>query len=138
MSAKDLYHDVVRAALERDGWAITHDPYTISVARRDVYVDLGAERTLGAERGGTKIAVEIKGFIGPSMVRDLENAVGQFLIYRVHLSDHEPDRTLYLAVSEKVFDNALQEPIAQRPIDRLGIRIMVFRPEEERIVQWIN
>jgi len=31
MPAKDVYHDRVRAALIRDGWAITHDPYTIPI-----------------------------------------------------------------------------------------------------------
>ena len=25
--AKDLYHNVVKKALEDDGWIITHDPY---------------------------------------------------------------------------------------------------------------
>ena len=28
--AKDLYHDAVKAALETDGWTITHDPYYLT------------------------------------------------------------------------------------------------------------
>jgi hypothetical protein len=27
--AKDLFHDVVRRALEKEGWTITHDPYSV-------------------------------------------------------------------------------------------------------------
>ncbi len=30
MPAKDTYHDAVRHALVKDGWTITHDPFTIS------------------------------------------------------------------------------------------------------------
>jgi len=26
MSRKDTFHDIVRRALEKDGWTITHDP----------------------------------------------------------------------------------------------------------------
>ncbi len=29
MPAKDLFHDSVRNALEKDGWTITADPYTL-------------------------------------------------------------------------------------------------------------
>lgn len=60
--AKDKYHDAVKNALVKDGWTITHDPYRISFGIERVYVDLGAERMLAAERGKEKIAVEIKTF----------------------------------------------------------------------------
>ena len=30
MSAKDRFHDVVKTALQKDGWRITHDPLTKS------------------------------------------------------------------------------------------------------------
>ena len=29
MPQKDSYHDSVRKALEKDGWTVTHDPFTI-------------------------------------------------------------------------------------------------------------
>ena len=31
MSAKDVFHEVVKKALQKDGWQITHDPLSISV-----------------------------------------------------------------------------------------------------------
>ena len=52
MPARDLYHDVVRNALSKDGWAITHDPYRLPWGRKDLYVDLGAEKLLAAEKAG--------------------------------------------------------------------------------------
>lgn len=48
--AKDIYHDIVRSALEKDGWTITQDPLRITIGARGVYVDLGAEKLLIAER----------------------------------------------------------------------------------------
>ena len=50
-------------------------------------MDLGAEcSTLGAERGGRTIAVEIQSFLGFSRLRDLEEAIGQYQVYRVVLA----------------------------------------------------
>lgn len=59
MPARDIYHQQVREALTKDGWAITHDPLRLSWGRKDVYVDLGAERLLAAEKGTQRIAVEV-------------------------------------------------------------------------------
>jgi len=78
--AKDIYHDTVRTALEKDGWTITDDPLTLRVGLRDVFVDLGAQKLLAAEREGQKIAVEIKSFISQSLVKDWENALGQYIL----------------------------------------------------------
>ena len=79
MPAKDIYHDAAKQALINDGWTITHDPYTIKIGRRDVFVDLGAEKLLAAEKEGRKIAVEIKSFVGRSEIADLQDALGQFI-----------------------------------------------------------
>jgi hypothetical protein len=48
----------------------------LAIGERDLYVDLGAEKLLIADRGSQKIAVEVKSFISPSPVKDLENALG--------------------------------------------------------------
>ncbi|MGC1310537.1 MAG: element excision factor XisH family protein [Phormidesmis sp.] len=32
MSARDIFHNAVKAALQKDGWIITHDPLTIDLA----------------------------------------------------------------------------------------------------------
>src|SRR5215831_8065 len=82
MPAPDIYHPVVKNALIKDGWTITHDPYTLTFGQRNVFVDLGAERLIAAERQHDKIAVEIKGFQSASDIRDLEMALGQYVFYR--------------------------------------------------------
>lgn len=101
--AKDIYHDTVRTALEKDGWTITQDPLRLTIGGRGVYVDLGAEKLIVAEREGRKIAVEIKSFIGASPVKDLEAALGQYILYEDILARNQPGRTLYLAVHEEVY-----------------------------------
>lgn len=45
MPAPDLYHDVVCTALIKDGWKITDDPLVLTIGRRSVFVDLGAQKT---------------------------------------------------------------------------------------------
>jgi len=138
MSARDVYHDACKKALIRDGWEITHDPYTLTVARKDVFMDLGAERPLAAEKEGEKIAVEIKSFRGPSDLRDFELALGQYLFYRSLITRYDPGRRLYLAVSEIAFANTFQEPIIKPALEDFNLPIIVFRPREERIVEWIS
>ena len=95
MSAKDATHNVVRKALEKDGWTITQDPYYIKVGGVELYIDLGAEAMVAAEREGQKIAVEIKSFLGASSISEFHTALGQFFNYRLALEEKEPDRELY-------------------------------------------
>lgn len=138
MPAKVLYHDAVKNALIKDGWVITHDPLTISAGRRDVYVDLGAEQPLAAEKDGRKIAVEVKSFRGASDVRDLEVALGQYVFYRSLLVRSEPERKLYLAVPNNVFLNLFTEPIATPALEDLQVAIVTFNADKEEIVKWIS
>jgi hypothetical protein len=49
------------------------------MGKRDAYVDLGAERLLAAEKEGRKIGVEVKSFVGASILKDLEQALGHCL-----------------------------------------------------------
>ena len=75
--AKDIYHEIVRVALEKDDWSITADPYKLLMTnRRPLQVDLAAEKMIAAEKGATKIAVEIKSFLSDSFMRDWYTAVG--------------------------------------------------------------
>lgn len=99
--AKDFYHENFREALERDGWRITHDLYPLRVGSIGYEIDYGAEKLIAAEKGNEKIAVELKGFTGPSDVNEFHKAVGQFNDYFVALEMIEPDRVLFLAVPEE-------------------------------------
>jgi hypothetical protein len=137
MPQDDLYHDSVIRALTVDGWTITDDPLTLSFKGKVVYVDLGAERTIGAERDGQRIAVEIKSFLHPSDVHDLREAVGQFVLYRDLLRVIQPDRLLYLAVPEHAYEGIFSHPLGQLVLESEGLRLIVFELDRERIVRWV-
>jgi hypothetical protein len=137
MPAKDIYHDSVKNALIKDGWTITHDPLILKWGHKDLYVDLGAEQLVAAEKEGRKIAVEVKSFVSPSEVEDLETAVGQFVLYHDIMSRTEPDRVLYLAVRAAVFSSVFEEPIGQVLLENQRVKLVVFDPQAEVIVKWI-
>ena len=139
MPAKNLFHDAVVRALIADGWVITNDPLTVSFGGRDLFVDLAAEQiTIGAERAGRKIAVEVQSFLSPSPVHDLHAAVGQYDVYRAVLSEIDPDRILYLAVSREVYERVLADRFGQFIVSSLRIKLLVFDETNERVVQWIE
>lgn len=137
MPARNIYHAAVVQALTADGWTVTHDPLTLAFGGKDLFVDLGAERrALAAEKAGRKIAVEIQSFLSPSPVRDLQEAVGQYEVYRAVLEETEPERLLYLAVPRHVNEGVLSERFGQLIISRLNLRLLVFDEQRQRILQW--
>ena len=69
---------------------------------RITYVDLGVEKLLAAEKEGQQIAIEVKSFLNPSPVKDLEQALGQYIMYSQVLSKLQQNR-LYLAIPQAVF-----------------------------------
>lgn len=137
MPAKDLYHDCVPNALIKDGWTITHDPYRVRIEERDAYINLAAERPFAAEKGDERIAVEVKSFIGPSELRDFEVALGQYCFYKCLIEKDDPGRSMFLAVTDIAYTNTFQRPIVRVALDRIPIPLIVFRPSQERILQWI-
>ncbi len=134
--AKDVFHNAVKVALQKDGWKITHDPYELSVGGVEMYIDLGAKQLLGAERNNSKIAVEIKSFIGPSLISEFHTAHGQYLDYYYALEEQEPNRILYLAVPLKVYKKFFTLQFIQNTVQRSQLNLLVYNPEEEVIFQW--
>ncbi|MEL7072350.1 MAG: XisH family protein [Cyanobacteria bacterium J06581_3] len=137
MPAKDIYHDQVKSALIKDGWTITHDPLLIRLTKKKLYVDLGAERIIAAERGTEKIAVEIKSFTRPSDMKDLEEALGQCVLYSRLLARYEPDRTVYLAVSEDVYVSVFEEEAGQILIQDGLLKVVTFNADQEELIRWV-
>ena len=138
MPAKDIYHNNVRTALEKDGWTITNDPLPLKIGKRTLNVDLGAEKLFAAEKQGRKIAVEVKSFVSASPVNDLEEAVGQYIIYEDILDRLEPERIIYLAIRAEVYAQIFSEPIGQLLLEKKRFKLIVFDSLKETIVRWID
>jgi hypothetical protein len=136
--AKDIFHDIVKNALIKEDWLVTDDPLRLKVGVITFQVDLGAEKVIGAEKAGQKIAVEIKSFLNPSTITDFYNALGQFLSYRLALERNEPERVLYLAVPLDVYESFFQFDFTQSAIQAYQIFLIVYDPSQETITQWIN
>ncbi|MDZ7959014.1 MAG: XisH family protein [Aulosira sp. DedQUE10] len=138
MPAKDIYHDTVKLSLIKDGWTITNDPLLLQYGTKDLFVDLGAEKILAAEKSGKKIAVEIKSFISPSPMNDLEKAIGQYILYKNILEETEKDRLLYLAVTNITYKDIFAEPIGKLVIQKNNLRLMIFNSNKQEIEEWMN
>jgi hypothetical protein len=138
MSARDTFHQLVRTALENEGWVITHDPYHIDLGFVDFYIDLGAEQLLAATKDDQKIAVEIKTFLAASTISEFHTAIGQFINYRIALEDDDRERRLYLAVPFDVYKRFFKYPFIQTVIGRNQIPLLVYDTEKQEIAQWIS
>lgn len=136
MPAKDFFHDTVKHALRKDGWTITADPLLLRAGLLTLYVDLGAEKLLTADKDDKKIAVEIKSFMQASDISEFHTALGQFMNYRFALTKQEPSRRLYLAVPLEAYEGFFAQGFIQELLRHYQVPLLVFDPEQEDIHQW--
>ncbi|MBD2683112.1 MULTISPECIES: element excision factor XisH family protein [Nostoc] len=95
------------------------------------------ELVLAAQKAESKIAVEIKSFTGRSDIDDLEKALGQYILYQDILVELEPERLLYLAIPNTVFDDLFEESIGKLLLRNRRLKLITFEPKQEVIKQWI-
>jgi XisH protein len=137
--ARDKYHYIVRQALENDGWVITDDPLQLPMGNRKAFIDLGAERVMiGAQKGNEKIAVEIKTFEGVSDIQDLDQALGQFLRYRLALSRFQADRILFLAIPVTFFERFFQDVFFLELLEVSDVSVLIYDELNSMIKKWIK
>jgi XisH protein len=138
MSRRDGLHIALRKTLEKDGWRITDDPLILVLEQAVLRADLGAEKALAAEKEGQKIAIEVKDFTAASAINELEKTMGQMQLYQWALELQDPDRKLFLAVTEVAYLKYFQKPLFQLVIQRNKINLLVYNSGEEVIVQWLT
>lgn len=139
MSAKDVFHEVVKKALQKDGWQITHDPLSFSVGGVNMSIDLAAEKLIAAERQGEKIAVEVKSFLErSSAISEFHTALGQFINYRGALKRRYPERILYLAVPLTTYKTFFQLDFPKEMVQENQVKMIIYDVEYEVIVTWRN
>jgi hypothetical protein len=137
--AKDIYHEHVKEALIKDGWTITHDPYYLDIDNPSpLEIDLGAERLISAEKGSEKIVVEVKSFLNRSLTYDFYGAYGQFRIYRRGILKTDPERILFLAIAQDVYNDIQQRSFYMELINDENIYLLIFNPLTKTIESWIK
>lgn len=139
MPKRDSIHDIVRVALEKDGWKITHDPFTIATSDgNEIHIDLAAERIIAAEKDDDKIAVEIKTLVGKSLITEFYSALGKYQLYGVAIETAVIHRVLFLAMPELIYQKAWKHSLIRGSIIKYGIKIIVIDLDNEVITQWIK
>lgn len=137
MSARDFFHEVVKIALQKDGWQITHDPLLFNVGGVKMSIDLAAEKLIAAERENEKIAVEVKSFLEKSSaISEFHTALGQFINYRGALRRRDPERILYLAVPLTTYRTFFQLDFPKEMVEENRVKMIVYDVENEVIIEW--
>lgn len=73
-----------------------------------------------------------------SPVTDLEEALGQYILYRNILEETEPSRKIYLAIRQATYSEIFSEPIGNLVVPKKSLQLLVFDSEKEVVVKWIN
>ena len=76
--------------------------------------------------------------MGAAEITDLERALGQYLLYGFLLEKEEADRALFLAVDAEAYASLFNEADGRDLVTSRGIRLIVFDPAQEEILEWIE
>ncbi len=135
MAQLDKIHDAVKNALIKDGWTITAENYQIRFKELKFYGDIEAEKIF-AVKGTKKILVEVKSFIGVSVISEFQKALGQFRIYQDILSELKPEIKVFLAFSEAVYNKFFVGEGIKFIIEKEQLAFFVVDLKNEVILQW--
>ena len=136
MAKRDIFHDAVKHALQKEAWQITHDPLSFKIEDISIQIDLAAERLITAEKGNEKIAVEVKSFVSGSAISDFHTALGQFINYRDLLKIEQPERVLFLAVPTDTYEEFFTINFVRDSLIRYQVRLIAYDPKLEEITLW--
>jgi hypothetical protein len=135
--ARDFFHQVVKEALEAEGWTITADPFIIKTIGLRLEIDLAAEQIFAAEKGKEEIVVEVKSFLSKSKLADFYEAKGKYDTYRYGLKEVPINKKLYLAIEETIFNTFFQKPLIKTIVEKDHIDLIIFNNLTKKIVKWI-
>jgi hypothetical protein len=140
MPAKDIFHESVKVALQKDGWIILREDWYIELDRGlAVYIDLAAQKFIEAEKDGKRIAVEIKSFVSESNMTSFQKALGQFLVYVKAVKKQLIDWTVYLAIPVDIYNGFFLEfNFIREMVEEYDLKLIVFDPDTKEVVLWRN
>ncbi|MDX2078411.1 MAG: element excision factor XisH family protein [bacterium] len=137
MPNKDINHDMVVRALIKAGWKILDEQHYLSIGtsaldRRRLFIDIKAQH----QTRQIVVLVEVKNMLN-SMVHELMEMIGQYVVYRAAL-DYLDDKTpLYIAMPEHAYKEIILHPLGQQSVEATQIQIMVYNHQKEEIIGWI-
>jgi hypothetical protein len=113
-----------------------YDPFRIRVddIGFNYEADLGAEKVIAAHKNFEYIAVEIKSFTKSSITYEFHTALGQYMTYMAGLEEIEPNRKIFLAIPDFIYEHLPKQ--IQYLIERLKLNFIVYAPDSNSIIKW--
>lgn len=71
-------------------------------------------------------------------MNDLEDALGQYILYQDILEEVEPERVLYLAVREEIYSDLFLDEIGRLLLNKKRLKLIVFDATDKEIKTWIT
>lgn len=137
MPKKDNFHETVKIALEKEGWYITNDPLFVPTkGGTNFFIDLGAERIIGAEKDGETIAIEIKSFGGNNPMYTFYEILGQFLVYQIALKEQTKIWELFIAMSDVGFKKLDDSLIFKAAIQTYELKFILINATSQTVIEW--
>jgi hypothetical protein len=135
MPAIDKCEESIIKALEKEGWKVIDQPYSLKVEEGFVYADL----RLKNHAGEVIIVVEVKCFaVKKRWLDDFYGAIGQYGYYELLLGDFQKPHELFLAVPQKAYEEFFQKESIKRKVKRDKIKMIVVDLELEEVTLWIS
>ena len=136
MSARDLFHETVKNALDKDGW-IKVAPLTLRYGTTKLEIDLGAEQIFVAQKNNIQIAIEVKSFAAASLVYEFHQAIGQYVHYRMVLRRTQPDRLPYLALPNEIYERFFNMDFFRDSLEENQVRLLLVDRNSQEVTQWL-
>lgn len=64
--------------------------------------------------------------------------MGQYVIYRRLLSMSEPNRLLFLAVTQETYERVFTADAIKMLTEMEGLKVIVVETEQKKVLRWIN
>jgi XisH protein len=71
-------------------------------------------------------------------MQDVEEALGQYLVYLTFLENVEPERKLYLATSDLTYGIIAESKAIQMLLHKYQISLLIVNPERKEIIAWMQ
>lgn len=139
MPAKDRNHQAVIRSLNKAGWSVIQEHYSLAVGEttddlRRLYIDLAVQ-----SQTQQLVLIEIK-LLDQSPVHQFMMLVGQYLVYRSALDYLGHETPLYVALSETDYKTIVEHPLGQQVMQntlQAPIPIIIYSEVKEEILRWI-
>lgn len=138
VAKRDVIHNAVKNALISDNWEITDDPYRIIYKDATLEADMKADKLIAATRESRSIIIEVKSFLQRSFIHEFLAACGQYQAYTFLLEEKGQIETVYMAISDAVYQSEFRSDAVQVLVRRFAIRLLVVDTENEVIKLWIE